>query len=161
MGAIGEGGARVINDDVVQGARVAAEELAAVEEHERGVLRQRAHRYRGSSPPAPLDGRTAVVVDDGIATGSTARAACRIARERGARRVVLAVPVAPAGWVERLAGAADDYVTVETPRGFAAIGQFYDDFTQTSDAEVTACLARAAERDEDATGAGRATGDQG
>ncbi|WP_308012229.1 phosphoribosyltransferase family protein [Actinacidiphila acidipaludis] len=159
MGAIGEGGARVINDDVVQGAQVGAADVAAVEEHERGVLRMRARRYRGSSPPAPLDGRTAVVVDDGIATGSTARAACRIARERGARRVVLAVPVAPVDWRERLAGAADDYVTVETPRGFAAIGQFYDDFTQTSDAEVTACLARSAERDRENGAAGAAGAD--
>lgn len=146
MGAIGEGGTLVINDEVVMGAGVSPEEVAAVEEKERSVLRQRARRYRGSRPPTALTGRTAVMVDDGIATGSTARAACRIARERGARRVVLAVPVAPTDWTDRLAGAADEYISVETPRHFYAIGQFYDDFTQTTDAEVTGCLARAAER---------------
>lgn len=144
MGAIGEGGTRVINDEVVQRAGVSAADVATVEARERDVLRERARRYRGDEAPAGLTGRTAVVVDDGIATGSTARAACRIARERGARRVVLAVPVAPADWTERLAGVADEYVCVETPAYFAAIGQFYQDFTQTTDAEVTAGLARAA-----------------
>jgi predicted phosphoribosyltransferase/dienelactone hydrolase len=155
MGAIGEGGTRVLNDEVIAGARVSGPRLEEVEQRERAVLRERAERYRGTRPPLPLDGRTVVVVDDGIATGSTARAACRIARERGARRVVLAVPVAPADWTERLAGAADGYISVATPLGFAAIGQFYEDFTQTSDAEVTACLERAAERDRNGGEGGR------
>ncbi|WUH88843.1 phosphoribosyltransferase family protein [Streptomyces sp. NBC_00433] len=149
MGAIGEGDTRVVNDEVVRKTGVGADDLAAVERRERGVLRQRAHRYRGDSPPAPLAGRTAVVVDDGVATGSTARAACRIARERGARRVVLAVPVAPTDWTDRLAGDADEYICVDTPSPFHAIGLFYEDFTQTADAEVTACLARAGQRDLD------------
>ncbi|SHN06222.1 phosphoribosyltransferase [Actinacidiphila paucisporea] len=147
MGAIGEGDTRVVNDEVVRKAGVSADDLYAVEQRERVVLRQRAHLYRGERPPMPLAGRTAVVVDDGIATGSTARAACRIARERGARRVVLAVPVAPADWTDRLAGAADQYICVQTPSPFHAIGLFYEDFTQTADAEVTADLARAAQRD--------------
>lgn len=146
MGAIGEGGTRVINEEVVEGAGVDTADLAAVEESERDVLRQRARRYRGNRPPAPLTGRTAIVVDDGVATGSTAKAACRIVRERGARRVVLAVPVAPADWTARLPGAADDYISVQTPAYFAAIGQFYQDFAQTSDEEVTDCLARASSR---------------
>jgi putative phosphoribosyl transferase len=85
-----------------------------------------------------------VIVDDGIATGSTARAACRIARAFGARRTVLAVPVAPTGWQDRINGDADELVSVATPVPFYAIGQFYDDFSQTTDAEVADCLEQAA-----------------
>ena len=85
-----------------------------------------------------------MVVDDGIATGSTARAACQVARAHGAARVVLAVPVAPRGWQARIADAADELVCVDTPGGFFAIGQFYADFSQTTDDEVIACLQRAA-----------------
>ena len=81
-----------------------------------------------------------MVVDDGIATGSTARAACQVARAHGAARVVLAVPVAPRGWEARIAGAADELVCVATPVDFFAIGQFYADFSQTTDEEVIACL---------------------
>src|SRR5207237_9060625 len=96
-------------------------------------------------PRQPLDGRVAVVVDDGIATGATARAACQTARAQGAARVVLAVPVAPPGWQARVGRAdADELVCVSTPREFFAIGQFYAKFPQVSDEEVLACLERAA-----------------
>jgi dienelactone hydrolase len=84
-----------------------------------------------------------VVVDDGIATGATARAACLVARAEGAARVVLAVPVAPSDWTRRLAGVADEYVAVMTPDDFSGVGQFYVDFAQTTDDEVRACLDRA------------------
>ena len=87
-----------------------------------------------------------MVVDDGIATGSTARAACQVARAHGAARVVLAVPVAPPDWPARIAGDADEMVCVDTPEPFFAIGQFYADFSQTTDEEVVACLERAAHR---------------
>ncbi|MFC3577269.1 phosphoribosyltransferase family protein [Streptomyces yaanensis] len=146
MGAIGEDGVRVINDAVVRDARVTPQELAQVEEHEREVLERRARRYRGERAPVGIAGRTVVVVDDGVATGSTARAACRIARARGAARIVLAVPVAPRGWTERLGGEADDLVCLDTPLDFYAIGQFYVDFSQLDDEEVAACLRRAAGR---------------
>src|SRR6476661_928315 len=102
MGAIGEGGVRVINDSMVRTARVTPEQLAEVEEEERAELERRARRYRGDRPQVGAEGRTVVVVDDGIATGSTVRAACRIVRDMGAARVVLAVPVAPQGWTELL-----------------------------------------------------------
>jgi putative phosphoribosyl transferase len=95
-------------------------------------------------PREPLDGRVAVVVDDGIATGSTARAACQIARAAGAARVVLAVPVAPPGWHARIGADAGELARVGTPRGFCATGQFYAEFPQVSDEEVIACLERAA-----------------
>ncbi|MER8117163.1 phosphoribosyltransferase family protein [Streptomyces sp. NPDC094031] len=146
MGAIGEDGVRVLNDDVLRGTGVSDDELARVEERERRVLAERAARYRGECPAIPLAGRTALVVDDGVATGSTARVACRVARARGAARVVLAVPVAPRDFTRRLGGDADDVVCLLTPWDFAAVGQFYDDFTQTEDAEVTACLRRARRR---------------
>ncbi|MFF2744306.1 phosphoribosyltransferase family protein [Kitasatospora sp. NPDC058048] len=143
MGAIGEGGVRVLNDQVIRFSAVTDEQLAEVERRERAELARRARRYRGDRPPADLRGRTVVVVDDGIATGSTARAACRIVRERGAARVVLAVPVAPADWAERLDEVADELVCVGTPSPFYAIGEFYADFTQTGDEEVLRLLTEA------------------
>jgi putative phosphoribosyl transferase len=144
MGAIGEGDARVLNQDVVRDAGISDEELAIVEARERLELERRAQRLRALRPRVELAGRTAVVVDDGIATGSTARAACQVARAQGAARVVLAVPVAPPGWQERIDGDADELIALETPPNFFAIGQFYDDFSQTSDMEVAAFLARRA-----------------
>ncbi|MEV0692953.1 phosphoribosyltransferase family protein [Streptomyces sp. NPDC050388] len=146
MGAIGEGGVRVINDDVVRMARITPEELAEVEAREREVLGMRARHYRGGRESLDLQGRTVLVVDDGVATGSTARAACRIARARGAARIVLAVPVAPHDWTARLGEDADELVCPHTPRDFYAIGQFYADFSQTDDDEVVACLEEALAR---------------
>jgi putative phosphoribosyl transferase len=144
MGAVGEEGVLVLNPGVIESAAVSEAELKDVEEREQAEVQRRAHRYRGERPRQPLDGRVAVIVDDGIATGSTARAACRIARAFGARRIVLAVPVAPGGWQERIGADADEFVSVATPMPFHAIGQFYDDFSQTTDSEVAALLARAA-----------------
>ena len=144
MGAVGEDGVQVINHEVVRMAGVRANELAAVQAREQAQVEARAARYRIRRPREPLAGRTAVIVDDGIATGSTARAACQVARAHGAARVVLAVPVAPPGWQARIAGAADELVCVDTPRDFYAIGQFYADFSQATDDEVVACLQAAA-----------------
>ncbi|MFF1905558.1 alpha/beta family hydrolase [Kitasatospora sp. NPDC058218] len=143
MGAIGEDDVRVLNDQVIRLAGVTPGQLAEVEVRERAELERRARRYRGGRPPADLRGRTVVVVDDGIATGSTARAACRIVRARGAATVVLAVPVAPDDWTDRLAGVADELVCVGTPSPFFAIGEFYGDFSQTGDEEVLRHLAEA------------------
>lgn len=140
MGAIGEDGVRVINDDVVRLADVSPHGLAAVERRERVELDRRVHQFRGDRPRLSLTGRTVVIVDDGIATGSTARAACRVARSLGATRVVLAVPVAPSHWVDRLESAADELITLLAADDFSGVGQFYDDFSQTSDSEVIACL---------------------
>ncbi len=145
MGAIGEDGVRIINAEVMRLAGVSASQLDEVEAHERAELEDRVRRFRGDRPPVALKGRTVVLVDDGVATGSTARAACQVARARGAARVVLAVPVAPPDWKDRFGTDADEYVCLETPEPFYAVGQFYDDFTQTSDEEVIACLARAAQ----------------
>ncbi|MFF5260919.1 phosphoribosyltransferase family protein [Actinomadura viridis] len=157
MGAIGEGGAREINEEIVRLARVSPEELAAVEEREHAELERRARRFRGDRPRVPLRGRTVIVVDDGIATGSTARAACRVARAQGAARVVLAVPVAPPDWTARLGQDADELVCLETPELFASIGQFYGDFTQTSDEEVLALLRQAGPEPSGVPGTGERT----
>ncbi len=144
MGAIGEGGVRIVNDEVVRMAGVNEAELAAVERMERAELERRALRFRGSRPRASLGGRTVAVIDDGIATGSTARVACQVARAQGATRVILAVPVAPRRSLAALSDVADDVVCLETPEPFFSVGQFYRDFSQTSDEEVVALLDRAA-----------------
>jgi putative phosphoribosyl transferase len=142
MGAIGEDGVRILNLRVVDAAGISDDELAAVETRERAELQRRARRFRGDRHRLALTDRTAVVVDDGIAIGSTARAACWVARAQGATRVVLAVPVAPPGSIHELRDAADEVVCLETPRDFFAIGQFYTDFSQTTDEEVVNCLRR-------------------
>lgn len=140
MGAIGENGVRILNGAVLARAGVAPAELEAVEAHERQELERRAVLYRGDRQPVPVSGHTAVVVDDGLATGSTARVACQVAREIGASLVVLAVPVAPLDWTSRLGPAADEYVAVTTPRHMFAIGESYRDFSETSDDEVISLL---------------------
>ena len=140
MGAIGESGARVINSEVVRYAQVSDAEIAQVERRERAELERRAQRFRGDTPHEPLTGRIAVIVDDGIATGSTARAACQVARALGAARVVLAVPVAPPAADQAMRGDADEVICLETPERFLAIGEWYDNFAQTSDEEVVALL---------------------
>jgi putative phosphoribosyl transferase len=140
MGAIGEGGTRVINPDVVRYAEVSAVDIAAVERRERAELERRTIRFRGGAPSEPLAGRIAVLVDDGIATGSTARAACQVARALGAARVVFAVPVAPPSASTALAGDADEVICLQTPEEFVAIGEWYEDFAQTSDEEVISLL---------------------
>lgn len=142
MGAIGEGGVRVVNEAAVRAAGVTPEAFAAVERSERRELARRVARFRGGRAPASLDGKTAVIVDDGIATGATARAACQVARALGAARVVLAVPVASLDSVAGLRHYADQLVCLETPESFRCIGQFYADFSQTPDAEVNDLLTR-------------------
>src|SRR6266700_4349153 len=134
MGAVGEDGVRVINPTVALAAGVSEDDLAAAQVREQAAVEARAARYRARRPREPLDGRVAVVVDDGIATGSTARAACQIARAQGAARVVLAVPVAPPSACTALAADADEVICLETPGHFLAIGEWYQDFSQTSDA---------------------------
>jgi putative phosphoribosyl transferase len=140
MGAVGEDGAAVTSREVVTMAGVTDEELSTLQARERAEVAARAARYRAVRPRVELDGKVAVVVDDGIATGATARAACQIARAHGAARVLVAVPVAPPGWQERIGSGADEFACVLEPPSFFAIGQFYEDFTQTSEDEVIACL---------------------
>jgi putative phosphoribosyl transferase len=141
MGAIAEGGVTVLNTDLIERIGADDDTIRSVQDRERVELERRVRRYRGDRPPLPVDGRTVILVDDGIATGSTAHAAIDVLKHRGAARVVLAAPVAPPEAVEDLRHVADEVVTVRTPRHFMAIGQFYDDFTQTGDEEVARLLA--------------------
>ncbi|EHB58115.1 hypothetical protein MycrhDRAFT_0551 [Mycolicibacterium rhodesiae JS60] len=145
FGAIGEGGVRVLNDSVLRHVLVSAAEIAEVEAGQRTELQRRVERYRGGRPPIPLTGRVVVIVDDGFATGSTARAACLVARAQGAATVVLAAPIGAADTIAELRDYADDVVCPGAPRHFSAVGQGYDNFDQTSDEEVCILL-RCAER---------------
>jgi putative phosphoribosyl transferase len=150
LGAVGEGGVRVLNDDVVTLTRVQPADIERVEARERDEVERRAALFRGARPPLPLAGRTVIVVDDGIATGGTARAALQVARAQGARRVVLAVPVAPGDTLAALRADADDIVCLETPDDMMAVGFWYADFSQTTDDEVRALLAANASRADEA-----------
>jgi len=145
MGAIGEGGVRVLNSRVLALTGVTDDELRIVERRERGELEARVDRFRHGRARVPLAGRIAVIVDDGIATGSTARVACQVARRLGAVRVILAVPVAPADTVQGISE-ADEVVCVTTPHNFEAVGLHYRNFAPTTDGEVTALLDTAARR---------------
>jgi len=139
MGAIGEGGVRVLD----RMGDVSAAQLLRVESSERKVLARRVALYRQGMPNLELRQRTAIIVDDGIATGSTARAACLVVRARGAARVVMAAPVGPAGVQQSLSGVADVVVCPWTAGDFRAVGQYYDDFSQVPDDEVQRILAEA------------------
>ncbi|MFN1187712.1 phosphoribosyltransferase family protein [[Kitasatospora] papulosa] len=143
FGAIGEGGVRVISEEIVRRTGVGEKDLVAVERAEAAELVRRAHAYREGRPRLPLEGRAVVVVDDGVATGATARAACQVVRAQGAAYVVLAVPVAPPDAAARLREDADEIVCLSAPVLFSAVGEWYRDFSQTSDEEVVALLARA------------------
>ncbi|WPU09560.1 phosphoribosyltransferase [Pseudarthrobacter oxydans] len=154
MGAIGEGGARVLNQRVISLAGVTEDDLEAVERRERVRLESRLERYRQGRPRKDLAGRTAIVVDDGIATGSTARVACQVARHLGAAKVILAVPVAPADAMGTLSE-PDQVYSLISARNFQAVGYYYRDFSPTTDEEVVQLLDAAALR-ERLAGAGAA-----
>ena len=143
MGAIGEGNVRVLDPRTISMARVTQEDLQQVERHERALLESRVARFRQGRRRIDLTGRTAIIVDDGIATGSTARAACQVARQLGAARVILAVPVAPARAVVELKE-PDDVVCLLSPQNFQAVGYYYHDFSPTEDGEVVQLLDAAA-----------------
>ncbi len=145
MGAIGEGGARTLDEGLVARARVTTKELRIVEERERDLLDARVTRLRRGRRRVDLHGRTVVIVDDGIATGATARVACTVARQLGAARVILAAPVAPAEAASKLPE-ADELVCIATPRRFVAVGSYYQDFRPTTDEEVIVLLDEAARR---------------
>ena len=140
MGAIGEGGVRVLDHDLVARLGIADRAIAAVETRERDELARQAEQFRAGRAPVALEGRTVVIVDDGLATGATARAAARSVRARGARRVVLAVPVGARDSMDPEVLGVDDVIAVVAPRDFGAVGAWYDDFRATSDAEVLSAL---------------------
>ena len=141
MAAIGEGDVLVVDQRVLALTGVTPEQMARAEEQARAELADRVRRFRGTRAAVPLAGRIAVLVDDGIATGSTARAAAAVARALGAARVVLAAPVGARQSARRLAHEIDEVICLHTPRDFLAVGRFYDDFRPPRDDEVVALLA--------------------
>lgn len=143
MGAIASGGALALNRDVIAAWNVSQAGVDAVRREEQRELERRESLYRGARPPLQLAGRTAVVVDDGIATGATLRAAVAAVRAAGPARIVVAVPVAPPDARAGVEAMADAYVCLLEPDDFQAVGQYYVDFGQTGDDEVRSLLARA------------------
>lgn len=143
MGAIASGGTLVINDDILRMYGVSMEQLDATRRLEQAELERREQLYRGSRNLPALQGRTVLVVDDGLATGSTMRAAVSALKQRGPARVVVAVPVAAAEACAALRDIADEVICGRTPTPFYGVGQWYQDFSQTTDAEVRELLARA------------------
>jgi predicted phosphoribosyltransferase len=142
MGAIASGGVRVLNEEVVGMLGVDEETIARVAEVEGAELERRERLYRGERGPVEIKGRTVILVDDGLATGSTMRAAARAVRAQEPERLVVAVPVAAKDACARVRAEADEVVCVQTPEPFAAIGLWYEDFAPTSDEEVRELLAR-------------------
>jgi putative phosphoribosyl transferase len=139
MGAIASGGVRVLNPEVVAYG-VSRNDIERVTAAEKIELERRERLFRGGRPPIPVAGRTVILVDDGLATGSTMRAAVRALRQQDARRIVVAVPVAAQSTCAEMEEEADQVVCAATPESFRAVGLWYDDFTQTTDDEVRELL---------------------
>jgi len=144
MGAIATGGVRILNEDVVRSLRIPEDVIEAVAERESAELERRARAYRSDRPACAVRGQTVLLVDDGLATGSSMRAAVAGLRQRCPERIVVAVPVASPEVCAEFRHVADESVCARTPEPFYAVGQWYTDFTQTTDAEVRDLLARAA-----------------
>jgi putative phosphoribosyl transferase len=146
IGALGEEGVLLVDEGAVDAFALRAATLDRIVEAERAELDRRSRRFRDDTPPLPVEGRAVLLVDDGVATGSTARAAARVLRRRGAARIVLAVPVGPADVCDRFVGDVDEVVCLERPGDFFGVGQAYEAFRQTSDEEVEELLRAAAAR---------------
>ena len=140
MGAIASGGVRVLNDDVVRWYGITQDDIDAVAREEERELLRRELAYREGRDPVPVEGQVAILVDDGLATGSTMRAAVKAVRQRKPSRVVVAVPVGARDTCDELSAIADEVVCVGTPEPFSAVGQWYADFDQTTDEEVRRLL---------------------
>jgi predicted phosphoribosyltransferase len=160
MGAIATGGVRVINEEVVRRLRLPPELLDEVAEQEMQELERRERRYRGHRPPPNVRGKTVILVDDGLATGSTMRAAVAALRQQKPARIVVAVPVGAAETCADLEREADEVVCVHTPEPFYAVGLWYGDFTQTSDDEVRYLLKSAQSDSQAVTASGKRSSGQ-
>jgi predicted phosphoribosyltransferase len=140
LGAIGEGGALVLDERVARAVHAGVDVIEGLERRERPLLDRATRRYRAVRDLEPVAGRTVVIVDDGAATGSTARVACRVARARGALRVVVAVPTCARSAVDTLRPEADELIVLERSPRRRSVAESYDDFTPVSEAEVVAAL---------------------
>jgi predicted phosphoribosyltransferase len=146
MGAIAEGDVRVLNEEVVHMLRIPDAVIDTVAEQEQQVLAQRARLYRNGRSALAVHGRTVILVDDGLATGATMRAAAAALRQQQPARLVVAVPIAARSTCDEFRTEVDEVVCAVTPEPFYAVGMWYEDFSQTDDAEVRALLAQAAHR---------------
>lgn len=146
FGAIASDGVRVLNDDVVRAMHVTPETIEAVTSAEQQTLERREREYRGDRPRPAIEGRTVILVDDGLATGATMRAAIAAVRRRQPHRIIVAVPVAPPETCSELAAEVDEMVCLLTPAAFFGVSAWYDDFSQTTDYEVRELLESAAKR---------------
>jgi predicted phosphoribosyltransferase len=144
-GAIASGGVRVLNQDVMRTIPHAEEVIEAVTAMEKGELQRREQLYRNGRPAPQLRDQTVILVDDGLATGATMRAAVEALRHSGAARIVVAVPVGPPDTCREITQVADETICLSTPEFFQAVGQYYEDFSQTTDDDVRALLRRAAQ----------------
>ena len=142
MGAVASGGVRVLNHEIIGGLGVPDDIIDAVAAREQEELTRRECLYRDDRPPPALSGRTVILVDDGLATGATMRAAVQAAKHQKPARIIVAVPTASPDTCEGLKQEADEVVSVVLPEPFFAVGQWYDDFAQTPDQEVRDLLAR-------------------
>src|SRR5438046_2919032 len=156
VGAIASGGVRVLNEEVVRALPNADEIIDAVTERETAELQRREHEYRDGRPAPELSGKTVILVDDGLATGATMRAAVKALRQRGVAKIVVAVPVGPPDTCREFEDEADEVVCASEPEFFQAGGQYYEDFSQTSDEEVSELLARGAQEQSTRQAAGPA-----
>jgi putative phosphoribosyl transferase len=145
MGAIASGGVRVLNDQVIKALNVSDEEIDMIAQAEAQELERRERAYRGDRPPLAVEGQTVILVDDGLATGSSMRAAVRALRRQHPARIVVAVPVGAPDTCEELTADADEVICALEPEPFYAVGLWYGDFSQTTDDEVRRLLERAEE----------------
>ncbi len=146
FGAIASGGVRVLDGEIIEEAGISEREIERVIARERQELNRRERVYRGGSPPLNLAGKTVILVDDGVATGASTLAAITALRELNPGRLVLASPVAPVSTFRRLRREVDDFVCLQAPEIFSAVGEFYADFSEVSDAEVSRALQVSAEQ---------------
>ncbi len=144
MGALASGGVRFLNQGVVRALHISSEAIEAVARKELRELERREREYREGRPAPEVAGRTIILIDDGLATGATMKAAVLALREAGARRIVVAVPVASPRTCSEIAELADEAICVETPEDFFAVGEWYYDFSQTTDRKVREILKKAA-----------------
>ena len=144
MGAIASGGVRVLNRDLLRALRIPEEVVGQITQEEQRELERREREYRDERSPIDVRGKTVILVDDGLATGSSMRVAVLALKQKGPAQVVVAVPVAPADTCAELQSVADKVVCAVTPQPFLGVGQWYEDFSQTSDEEVRELLRRAA-----------------
>jgi predicted phosphoribosyltransferase len=144
MGAVASGGVRVINDEVVRGANISPESIERAAAAELQELHRREIAYRGHTGSPDVKDKTVILIDDGIATGSTIRAAIQALRQQGPARIVIGVPTAAADTCDKLVPMVDEMITLIRPIYFHAVGQWYENFEQTTDAEVKQLLAEAA-----------------